>query len=264
MKKLVIVITSFIFCSILIVACKPDPQTTAISGVSSNAEWDPYVQSFNGVEMVLVPAGCFMMGSEMGTGIGDSSPVHEVCFDKPYWIDRTEVTNADFGSEGDFAGVNRPRENINWHEAKSHCEARGARLPTEAEWEFAARGPDNWQYPWGVSFVPENTVYSQNSFDETADVASRPAGVSWMGAYDLAGNVREWTNSIGDPYPYDPLDGRESPPSGGSVIQPNRIVRGGAWDNLMAQISLTNRTPRTPEYLHNFIGFRCALDFDGP
>jgi formylglycine-generating enzyme required for sulfatase activity len=243
-----------------LVACAPDAQTLAARGVSSNAEWQPLIQEFDGVEMVLVPAGCFMMGSQVDTGNTPNSPEHEQCFDNPFWIDRTEVTNAQFMSEGHFPGDNRPREQITWYEAQAHCEGRGARLPTEAEWEYAARGPDNLMYPWGNSFVADNTVYSQNSQDGTANVGSRPAGASWVGALDMAGNVREWTNSLNKPYPYDPLDGREAADSGESVIAKHRIVRGGAWDCLDFDINLFTRLSLIPSFMGEDTGFRCALD----
>jgi len=125
MKKFTIIMILCILFSILMAACKPDPQTMAMSGVSSNEEWGPYVQSHNGVEMVLVPAGCFMMGNEADTGGGNSTPVHEQCFNEPFWIDRTEVTNDQFGSHGKFSGDARPREEVAWFDAQAHC-AKGA------------------------------------------------------------------------------------------------------------------------------------------
>jgi formylglycine-generating enzyme required for sulfatase activity len=127
MKKFTIIMILCVLFSILIAACKPDPQTLAMSGVSSNAEWDSYVQSFNGVEMVLVPAGCFMMGNEADTGGGNSTPVHEQCFDEPFWIDRTEVTNGQFGSHGKFSGDARPREEVTWFDAQRESVDVGSR-----------------------------------------------------------------------------------------------------------------------------------------
>ena len=132
--------------------------------------------------MVLVPVGCFMMGSSDGKA--DEAPVHEVCFDAPFWIDVYEVTNAQFGTSGQFDGDDRPREMMNWQRALAYCQSRGARLPTEAEWEYAARGPDSLIYPWGNAFIADNVVYFLNSENRTWDVGSRPQGVSWVGAYD--------------------------------------------------------------------------------
>jgi formylglycine-generating enzyme required for sulfatase activity len=263
-KKFAHLIVLCAFFSILISACKQDPQALAMSGVSSNGEWDPYVQSFNGVEMVLVPAGCFMMGNEADTGGGNSTPVHEQCFDEPFWIDRTEVTNSQFDSHGKFSGDARPREEVTWSEAQVHCEKRGARLPTEAEWEYAARGSDGLMYPWGNSFNAESTVYSQTSGGETVEVGSRSEDTSWVGAVDLAGNVMEWTHSLNKPYPYDPLDGREAEQSEDVIIQPKRVMRGGDFSSVEDDVNVTHRYIKTPTQVFLTFGFRCAMDFSSP
>ena len=150
----------------------------------------PIIQEFNGVEMVFVPAGCFVMGE------GDSA--NEVCIEEPFWIDRTEVTNAQFevfngqaAMESRWQGAEQPREQITWNEARDFCGSRHARLPTGIEWEYAARGPDGWIYPWGNDFVAENITYWENS-TETSPVGSKPANASWVGAVDMADNVAEW------------------------------------------------------------------------
>jgi len=264
MKKFTIIMILCILFSILMAACKPDPQTMAMSGVSSNEEWGPYVQSHNGVEMVLVPAGCFMMGNEADTGGGNSTPVHEQCFNEPFWIDRTEVTNDQFGSHGKFSGDARPREEVAWFDAQAHCAKRGARIPTEAEWEYAARGPDGLMYPWGISFDAESTVFSQTSEGETVDVGSRSEDTSWVGAVDLAGNVMEWTHSLNKPYPFDSLDGREAEESEDAIIQPKRIMRGGDFSSVEDDVSVTYRYVNTPTQVFLTFGFRCAMDFISP
>jgi len=149
--------------------------------VTANDQWTPMIEEFDGVEMALVPVGCFMMGSSQDVE-SDEGPIHEQCFGEPFWIDVTEVTNAKYGSEGSFSGADRPRESVGWLEAEAYCESRGARLPTEAEWEYAARGPDGLVYAWGNGFIGDNVVYDGNSGGQTADVGSRPDGVSWVGA----------------------------------------------------------------------------------
>ena len=237
-------------------ACTPQsvPTPTSIPAptqVAKNADWTPVAQEFDGVEMVQVPAGCFMMGNEDGRR--DEKPVTQICIDAPYWIDRYEVTNKQYGQQGNFPGDNRPRENLTWYEARDFCVKRGARLPTEAEWEYAARGPDNLMYPWGNELVDDNLVFDRNSNNETADVGSKPAGVSWVGAYDMAGNVWEWVSSLYKRYPYDAGDGREDMDS-----TDQRVYRGGVGSYIDFAASSAIRFRADPEKRDWFIGFRCA------
>lgn len=213
------------------------------------------VQSLDGVDMVQVPAGCFMMGSDQGRR--DERPAHEVCFNAPFWIDRTEVTNKQYGDEGVFPGENKPRENLLWAEASDYCVKRGARLPTEAEWEYAARGPDNLMYPWGNDLAGDFLVFDQNNNNEVADVGSKPAGASWVGALDMSGNVWEWVSSIYAQYPYDASDGRENPDDTTS----QRVYRGGIHNYIDFGAGTTARFKATPDTRDWFVGFRCAKDY---
>ena len=222
--------------------------------------WEPrFFTDAYGVEMVEVPAGCFWMGSVISV---DEQPVHEVCFTEPFWIDRTEVTNEQFtrlngqvGREGYWTEPNRPRENVTWLEAHDFCASRDARLPSEAEWEYAARGPDSAAYPWGNDFVADYGAYRVNSKSATSDVGSRPEGASWVGALDMSGNVWEWVNSIYLDYPYTPDDGRESEDDCCGL----RVLRGGSWleeDSLLARAAVRlYYSPFTEDYN---LGFRCA------
>ncbi len=222
--------------------------------MTRNAEWTPVIQKFQNVEMVEVPPGCFTMGSEDGRR--DERPTSQVCFDEPYWIDRTEVTNAQYGSSGAYAGPNRPRENLTWFEARDFCTKRGARLPTEAEWEYAARGPQSLLFPWGNELVPDNLSYDRNmNNNETADVGSHPGGASWVGAMDMSGNVWEWVNSIYMPYPYSATDGRESDTDTTSP----RSYRSGWLSYNDRGVSAPQRYYKKPSDRDWHIGFRCAL-----
>jgi hypothetical protein len=215
----------------------PTPNATATLIAfrpQTNADWTPIGREFDGVPMVLVPAGCFMMGSDSGRN--DEKLVHEQCFDEPFWIDQYEVTQAQFVRLGGvkaennrFSGDNRPIERITWFEARDFCELRGGRLPTEAEWEYAARGVDGLVYPWGNEWNANNAVYNRSSEQGTADVGSIPAGKSWIGAYDMSGNVWEWTSSLYESYPYDGSDGRER--DTGNSTDVRRVLRGGSWVN---------------------------------
>jgi formylglycine-generating enzyme required for sulfatase activity len=242
----------------LLTACVTFPESTprprpTPDYTQSNAEWTPVVQEFNGVEMVKVPAGCFMMGNENGRR--DERPVTQICFDEPYWIDRTEVTNAQYGQPGNFQGDNRPRENLLWTEARDFCAGRGARLPTEAEWEYAARGPDSLMYPWGDYLIEENLIFDRNYNGQTWDVGSRPGGVSWVGALDMSGNVYEWVSSLYRRYPYDPDDGREDLDAPGL-----RVFRSGQGSYIDYGVSSAIRFWGEPDMRDWFIGFRCAKD----
>jgi iron(II)-dependent oxidoreductase len=224
--------------------------------VARNADWTPVIQTFAGVEMVLVPPGCFMMGS---THIGGNSvPVVEQCIERPFWIDRIEVTNGQYGSPGDWPGDDRPRSNVRWSSAQAHCEGRGARLPTELEWEYAARGPDNLIFPWGDTFVFDNAVHAGNSGDHPAAVGSMPGDVSWVGALDMGGNLAEWTHSIFSPYPYDDADGREADWDSDSASL--RAARGGWFRAAAGPAQSADRRPFDPWDGSPEIGFRCARD----
>lgn len=203
------------------------------------------------------------MGSD--NGVSDEKPVHQVCFDQPFWIDRTEVTQAQFRRfEGKtarasyFTGDNRPRENITWFEARDFCAQRGGRLSTEAEWEYAARGPEGLTYPWGNAFVGNNVVYASNSNNQTANVGSRPDGVSWVGALDMSGNVWEWVSSLYKPYPYEADDGREST----SDTNSTHVLRGGGWNGGGGVLRAANRDRSTPDIRYNGWGFRCARSYN--
>ena len=253
-----------LICSILLISCSPDPISNATDGVSSNSDWQPYIQVLNNMEMVLVPRGCFSMGSEKEEGGSPNSPVHELCFDEPFWIGKTEVTNAQFGTSGVSSGDDEPRDSVTWYEALTYCEDRGARLPTEAEWEYAARGPDGWTYPWGNTFIGNNTVFGENAVDGSEPVGSRPEGASWVGALDMGGNLDEWTSSIGKPYPYDANDGREAPGDETKIITEKRVARGGDYKSGESEISLTIRWFKLPSDAHSYLGFRCARDYIAP
>jgi formylglycine-generating enzyme required for sulfatase activity len=234
--------------------------------VTTNAEWSPTVQTYDGVDMVLVPAGCFMMGSNYGDP--DEQPVFAQCFKKPFWIDRYEVSNAQFAGFGGKAELpsfwpdaNRPRTNIRWVEARDYCALRKGRLPTEAEWEYAARGPDSLNYPWGMVFTYDYGIFQPNSNGQTAEIGSKGTGSSWVGSQDLAGNVWEWTSTIYDQgrfaYPYTSDDGREDQNDATS----QRVMRGSSWyDGTDYWARSANRGRLGPSIQDFNIGIRCARD----
>jgi formylglycine-generating enzyme required for sulfatase activity len=206
--------------------------------------------------MALVPAGCFMMGSEVYEG---EKPIHQQCVDQPFWIDRTEVTNAQYGSHGAYTSANRPRENVTWFEARDFCAGRGGRLPTEAEWEFAARGPDSLVYPWGDKFVPQIVVSARNARGRTANVGSQPNGASWVGAFDMSGNVAEWVSTRYQLYPYLPDDGREV---NSYSADEQRVLRGGGFGYEAFGLRSAFRIWVSPSDRSDNFGFRCARDYE--
>jgi formylglycine-generating enzyme required for sulfatase activity len=256
----------------------------ACTGVSSNEEWTPVIREFDGIPMALVPAGCFTMGTteeqldyaltllDLRGLYKDEQPAHQQCFSEPFWIDLYEVTNGYYGSPGWWRGQERPRESVTWFEADAYCQARGARLPTEAEWEYAARGPDSLVYPWGNTFdptrlnfcdrnctVPGADISYDDGYQTTAPVGSFPAGASWVGAHDMSGNVWEWVSTIRLDYPYTPTDGREV--DGEQDSTSLRMVRGGARLDPSYIVRSANRNERMPTDSTSVYGLRCARSF---
>lgn len=236
-------------------------------GVWSNDIWEPFIteRNFDGVNMVLVPSGCFMMGNDEGRE--DERPEHRICFEDPFWIDKTEVSRAAFGpyyteSENISSDPNQPQISVLWYRAEDHCIARGARLPTEAEWEYAARGPDNLLYPWGTGFVADYVIYRDNFDGRAAPVDSLPSGASWVGSLHMAGNAAEWTSTQyrNFPYPYNSQDGREDGDRRRGDM--TRVLRGGSWVSTSEGVATTTRGSTTQGGASDIQGFRCVRDYE--
>jgi formylglycine-generating enzyme required for sulfatase activity len=172
------------------------------AGVEPN--WTPVVDEINGAPFVYVPAGCFMMGGEGGD---DEKPIHEVCL-SAFWISQTEVTNDQYRACVDAGVCDPPNDRtdfndpsyashpvvcVDWYQAETYAQWMGGSLPTEAQWEYAARGPAGRAYPW-VGAEPICGVANVNGCVwDTTQVGSYPNGASWIGALDMTGNVWEWT-----------------------------------------------------------------------
>lgn len=247
------VLLSLLVCACGTSAAQPATTSQASESIKRNADWRPVIEVFDGYEMVRVPAGCFKMGMEHGRR--DERPVTQICIERPFWLDRFEVTNAQYGSEGAYSGANMPRGNLTWFEARDFCAARGGRLPTEAEWEYAARGPDSLIYPWGNVLMPDRLNYDQRQL-EPSPVGSFPKGASWVGAQDMSGNLWEWVSSLYMPYPYRPDDGREDP---NNTTAP-RVFRGGWLSYVDYGTSAVMRFRLAPDGRDWRLGFRCAKD----
>ncbi|MEE4193877.1 MAG: formylglycine-generating enzyme family protein [Anaerolineae bacterium] len=285
-----------VFAFVLITGCSPPVE--ALPSEESTSQ----TRAADGMVMVYVPAGTFHMGSPLSER---SSPTHRVTLDA-FWIDQTEVTNtmfADFlnemgnqnedgvdwwepgaGSRGVVYGhidedegvfspepgyENHPMVEISWYGAAAYCEWAGGRLPTEAEWEYAARGPEALLYPWGnefdgtlVNYCDTNCTYDwkdaayDDGYPEWAPVGSYPDGASWCGAYDMAGNIWEWvqdwwTENYSTPTPLeDPMD-----PQTGTLY----VVRGASWFDDRSAMQVFTRTGLTPSsYRMHWVGFRCV------
>ncbi len=170
---------------------------------------------------------------------------------------RIGIVDGRFTPEPGFA--DHPVSESTWQGAVTFCVWRGARLPTEAEWEAAARGKQGRTYPWGEAPpTPEYAVFERGR-GETDPVGSHPKGATPEGVFDLAGNEAEWTSSLFEPYPYNAEDGREDPNAPGE-----RVTRGGdhVFDVAHDQLISTFRDgfSRNPRRGHRHIGFRCATD----
>ena len=227
----------------------------------SNRDWMPVELDFGGVTMVLVPVGCFQMGSNNG---GDEQPVHEQCVTEPFWLDKYEVTNALYGSVSGCwysTEADQPRNCVSWLDAQAFCEARGGTLPSEMQWEYAARGVESWEYPWGNDYDAERVIgeddptYGDN---RTAPVGSRPDGASWVGAMDMSGNVWEWTSTAYLDYPYTQEDEQ---PNNSNI---SRVLRGGSFVDSAGDLRSANRGYVYPAGDDDSAGFRCAFSLNSP
>ncbi|HRE47173.1 MAG TPA: SUMF1/EgtB/PvdO family nonheme iron enzyme [Aggregatilineales bacterium] len=249
------------------IVAQGNPTPTPLSMITENAAWTPLVRTVDGVPMALVPPGCFMMGSEGGEA--NEKPAHRVCVEQSFWIDQMEVSSAQFQAAGGNAtdttpakGADHPRTGVTWTEAFTFCTLRGGRLPTEAEWEYAARGVDGWLYPWGNEFEPANAAFGQGGEEQSAPMGSHPGGISWVGTYDQSGNAAEWVNTIYNPtrfpYPYRYDDGREQYDAAPKEVK--RVVRGGSYADAPNHLRATYRDGVSERETAPTLGFRCARD----
>jgi len=221
------------------------------------------------VPMIAIPAGEFTMGSQKEV----ERPPHPVSVNA-FEIDKFEVTNeqfekfvADTGyvTDAEKAGdtswrywaqgkPTHPVVKVSWNDAKAYCEWAEKRLPTEAEWEKAARGTDGRTYPWGNNWDVDKVNAKESGFRGTLIVGSFPDGASPYGVMDMAGNVAEWTSDWFQPYP--------GYPGGDGAAQyfgeKYRVIRGGGWFSDQELVRTTERSASSVELANDDVGFRCA------
>jgi formylglycine-generating enzyme required for sulfatase activity len=229
-----------------------------------------------GPEMVLLPSGKFRMGDQTGIGDDNEKPVHVVTIAKPFALSRFEVsfaeydlfakaTNRPLPDDEGWGRGNRPVINVSWKDAEAYAEwlsdktGQPYRLPSEAEWEYAARAGNLTTYWWGDQMKPNMAVCadcgSQWDGQQTAPVGSFPAN-TW-GLHDMTGNVDEWVaDCYEDDYTRAPIDGSAST----QRICENRVMRGGSWFEISRLIRPASRYRHPTGASRNSWGFRVALD----
>ncbi|MFO7675694.1 MAG: SUMF1/EgtB/PvdO family nonheme iron enzyme [bacterium] len=286
----------------------PAPAPTAPAGMKAlgrNAQgYEEALWLKDSSVMVKVPAGEFWMGSVTGEGESDERPQHRVYLDE-FWLDKHEVTNrqyerfvkatgyrTDAEKEGTgyvydtdlskwltksgvswrtyygYSTENHPAVLVSWNDARAYCDWAGKRLPTEAEWEKAARGTDARKYPWGNEEPDaggryranwgegsDRAVWRRDGYEFTAPVGSFSAGASPYGLLDMAGNVWEWCNDWYDSDYYG--KGVDRNPQGPATGSP-RVYRGGSWLNNAGSLRSAYRGRYEPSFRIIFLGFRCA------
>lgn len=283
----------------------PSAQTsTQVSPVTPSEATlgDTQIRMADSAVMIFVPGGEFLMGStekevdsafvlcEQYRGAGlcmrawfeNEVPAHEVTLNS-FWIDRTEVTNQQYDrcvkagvcnpaiclSEFPIHELKQPVGCVNWSDAQTFCEWAGARLPTEAEWEYAARGFDRLTFPWGNDFDPSRLNYCDTnctykwrdfSYDDgyswPAPVGSFMGGESWSGALDMAGNNWEWVSDWYDPgyYAVSPAEDPLGPATGTT-----RVYRGGSAHYFPPYVRSARRDGLPEHSVYASGGFRCAV-----
>jgi formylglycine-generating enzyme required for sulfatase activity len=235
-----------------------------------------------GMEMLLVNSGNFLMGSEAPGAAPNEKPVHRVTLSR-FYMSRFPVTNAQFeqflpahhSQRAPGVDDNHPVIYVSSLDAEKFCEwlsakeRRKYRLPTEAEWEYAARGVDNRTYPWGeklktgllANFADRNTSFPwrdpqiDDGYAETSPVGKFPRGVGPFGMEDMAGNVWEWCFDFFEPYK--PKDVRNPR---GLKNGTKRIYRGGSWKSRASSVRTSARGFNSPNYHANDVGFRVVCE----
>ncbi|GKS60010.1 hypothetical protein YTPLAS18_35370 [Nitrospira sp.] len=259
--------------------------TTYTEPLSADAAPDKEIKGRDGAPMILIPAGSFPMGVPPGDRDGgrDEYPRHEVVLDA-YYLDKFEVTNGQYiefvratnhrvpqhpkdssrnlWQKGMMpeSVADRPVINVDWYDAEAYCKWAGKRLPTEAEWEKAARGGDDRRFPWGnVEPTAKHLNYLQKWTGEKTlmPVGSYEAGKSPFGLYDMAGNVWEWVNDWYDDHYYEKSPAKNPP---GPTSGTQKVLRSSGWAVEAPLVRIFTRVASDPKDRNESTGFRCAMD----
>jgi len=254
------------------IAAPPEAQTVPIIQAAPHVVTTS-TNPIDGAEMVWVPAGEFTMGSaDTDRDVGDDQkPAHKVYLGG-YWIYKTDVTVAQYNAFCEAAGRTKPRTpefgwhddhpvvNVSWDDAAAYAKWAGASLPTEAQWEKAARGTDSRRFPWGNDWDPSLCVHSHarpGDRGSTEAVGSYPQGASPFGALDMAGNVWNWCADYYGEHYYRMSPNRNP---AGPVSGDCRVLRGGSWHYFKEMyFRVSYRFSNVPVYTSYNIGFRCVM-----
>jgi serine/threonine protein kinase len=248
------------------------PTSNPFAPPASPVQGDTWLRPIDGMVLVYVPPGTFQMGSNTSDPAAQpwEFPRHSVTLSDGFWLDRTEVNNEQYGrcladgtcgatacaNEAAYNAPDQPAVCVTWFDAQDYCAWVGGQVPSEAQWEYAARGPDGRIYPWGNN-TPDSTLLNyNNNVGRPAAVGSYPGGASWVGALDMAGNVWEWV--------YDWYD--EGYYGNSSALNPTgpnngeyRVFRGGGWPSNSALVRVATRFGSTPTDEDVGLGIRCIL-----
>lgn len=287
MRPYTLYASALLACGLLLTQVSAGPG----AAVRQRTTWPQTLRNSLGMEFVLIPAGTFVMGSSQEEirqvvrqysynlkreWLWDEMPQRRVRISQPFYLGKYEVTQAQWqavmgNNPSRFQGQKRPVESVSWKDVQVFIRRLNAResgvtyrLPTEAEWEYAARGRDGRPYPWGrtfdasrLNFCDRNCTYlwkdraANDGYGDTAPVGSYAGGISPFGVHDMLGNVWEWVQDRYEAYTPETVTDPQGAATGGF-----RVMRGGSWDNNPGLCRVAARLHVAPHHRFDFLGFR--------